>query len=291
MRVGVVGKGTQTPWDPLPGPLSARPRPFDDQRMNPPPTRDGRFPLDAPFGLDDPWVSRPAPPGRGASPTGNGGRAITLRRGGDVFCARAWAELLYVVVDLAPSIVFFLLAVTLLSVGAGLSILYVGLPILAFALLLARAGGHLQRVLAGVLLGALVPGPDPIRRRRPGPIGLLTCVLTDPGCWRAVGYQCLKVLLAPIAFGSAVGVYAAGLGGLSYGLWQRYLPAITETDGNSHRGLQWWPGYYVETWPRMLLLAVLGAGLLWIAPAVVRFFTTIDRVLIAVLLGSRGRPE
>ncbi|MET3803900.1 hypothetical protein ABIB25_000886 [Nakamurella sp. UYEF19] len=250
------------------------------------PTLDSQ-PLLPLYGLDDPWADGPA---SSTSSIGSGrGPDVTVRRGGGVFSARAWAELLYAVVDLAPSIAFFVLSVTLLSVGVGLSVVYVGLPLLALGLLVARAGGHLQRVLAGVLLGAPVPGPDPMRRRRPGPVGLLTGVLTDPGCWRAVGYHCLKILLAPISFGFAVGFYAAGLGGLSYGLWQRHLPVVTAADGSRHRGFEWWPGYFVETWPRMVLLAVVGALVLWMAPAVVRFFTTIDRVLVASLLGPRGR--
>ena len=41
---------------------------------------------------------------------------------------RSWAELLYTLVDLAPAIAFFVLIVTLLSVGLGLTIIYCRLP-------------------------------------------------------------------------------------------------------------------------------------------------------------------
>lgn len=227
----------------------------------------------------DPAGIKPGPPAFRAP--------VAVRASHGVFSVQAWAELLYAVLDLAPSIFFFVVTVTLISVGTGLTIIYVGLPLLALGLLVARAGGHLQRTMAGVLLQLPVPGPARIRLRKPTPIGALTSVLADPGCWRAVTYHCVKILLAPITFAFAVGFYAAGLGALSYGLWQRYLPYQSASDGSRHRGAQWWPDYFIDTWPRMLLLAGCGALILLAAPATVRFFTTIDRILIASLLGRR----
>jgi len=93
-------------------------------------------------------------------------------------------------------------------------------------------------------------------------------------------------LLTPITFSLAIGFYATGLGGLSYGLWQRYLPTETASDGTLHRGLQWWPDFFVDTWPRMLLLTGIGVLFLLMAQRVVRFFVSIDRVLIATLLSG-----
>jgi hypothetical protein len=223
---------------------------------------------------EQPWPGRPVP--------------VVTRRSGGIFSPRSWAELLYAVIDLVPTIVFFVLTVTFLAVGVGLAVIYIGVPLLALGLLIARVGGHLQRTLAAVLLGLPVSGPGPIRRRKPGPVGVLTAVLTDPGCWRAMSYHCLKILLAPFTFAFAIGFYAAGLGGLTYWIWQRYLPYQTASDGSRHRGMQWWPDYFVDTVPRMMLLAAIGLGVLLLAPKVVRFFTTIDRVLIASLLSAPG---
>ena len=225
------------------------------------------------------WFTEEAEPDRWQPP-------VVQHRDRGIFSAAAWCELIYAVIDLAPAITFFVLTVTLLSVGVGLAVIYVGLPLLAIGLLIARAGGHLQRLLAAVLLQLPVPGPERIRRGRPGPVGALTAVLTDPGCWRAVSYHCLKILLTPITFSLAIGFYATGLGGLSYGLWQRYLPTETASDGTLHRGLQWWPDFFVDTWPRMLLLTGMGVLFALMAPRVVRFFVSIDRVLIATLLSG-----
>lgn len=242
-------------------------------------------------GTEATWISDTLREHGSAAPWSEPPPLVVVRRGRGVFSRASWAELLYAVVDLVPAITFFVLTVTLLAVGVGLSIVYLGLPLLALGLLIARAGGHLQRALAAVLLGLPVAGPVPIRRRKPGPIGVLTAILSDPGCWRAVTYYCLKMVLAPITFAFALAFHAAGIGGATYWIWQRYLPPERAADGTVHRGMQWQPGYFVDTVPRMILLAVVGAGILTLAPRIVRFFTTIDRVLIASLLGGPGRER
>lgn len=197
---------------------------------------------------------------------------------------RAWAELVYAVIDLAPAIAFFVATITLLAVGAGLAVIYVGVPILALALLVARFGGLVQRALALALLDLPSTSPAWAPPRRPGPVAAIVAVLRDPAGWRAVAYFVIKIVLAPVTFTVAIAFYAAGLGAVSYPLWRPYLPAQQAADGTWHRGTQWWPGFFVDGWGSMAVLAALGAGVLWCAPRVVGFLTTIDRMLITTLL-------
>ncbi|MEP6560487.1 MAG: sensor domain-containing protein [Nakamurella sp.] len=200
---------------------------------------------------------------------------------------QTWAELAYAVLDLAPAIAFFVLIVTLLSAGVGLSVIYIGVPIVALALLVARLGGLIQRSLAVALLDMALPAPGWTVPRRPGPVSALGALLRDPAGWRAVGYFFIKIVLSPVTFGVAVGFYGYGLGALSYPLWRVWLPPQEASDGSWHRGLEWWPDGFLDTWPAMLLVPLLGLGVLWCAPRVVRFLITIDRVLIATLLSAR----
>ncbi len=201
---------------------------------------------------------------------------------------RCWAELLYAVVDLAPSIAFFVLIVTLLSVGIGLAIIYVGVLILALGLLAARFGGLVQRALALALLDLPTSTPAWTEPHRPGPISALAAVLRDPASWRAVAYFVIKIVLAPVTFGVAVGMYAYGLGAISYSLWRPFLPEVIASDGTLHRGEYLWPDFFVDGWLSMTVLAMLGLGALWCAPRVLSFLTTIDRVLIGNLLCARS---
>jgi hypothetical protein len=212
---------------------------------------------------------------------------IIGRRSDGLFSPASWAELLYAVVDLVPATIFFVLTITFVALGAGLGVVWVGVPLLALGLRIARAGGERQRRLASALLALSVSGPGPVRPSTSGPIGAMKGSLTDGGSWRAALYHCLKVVLAPVTFTVAVTFYAAGLGGISYGVWHGFLPVEAAPDGSLHRGMQWWPGYFVDTLPRMAVLGVVSLALLLAAPRVVRFFTTLDRVLIAGLLSER----
>ncbi len=198
--------------------------------------------------------------------------------------AQSWKELVYTLIDLFPSIVFFVLPVTFLAVGLGLSVIYLGVPMLALALLVARFGGMLQRALALALLDLPSTAPGWPPSRRSGPVGALVAVLRNPAGWRAVGYFVIKLVLAPVTFAVAVAGYAAGLGAISYPAWRTHLPEQMASDGSLHRGTQWWPDFFVDTWPRMAILAVLGSGVLWCAPRAVGFLTGIDRILIVTLL-------
>jgi len=202
--------------------------------------------------------------------------------------SRSWAQLLYAVIDLAPAIAFFVLIVTLLSVGIGLAIIYVGVLILAIGLLAARFGGLVQRALALGLLDLPTVSPAWAPPRRPGPISALAAVLRDPANWRAVAYFAIKIVLAPVTFGVAVGMYAYGLGAIGYSLWRPFLPEVMASDGTLHRGEQWWPDFFVDGWLSMTVLGLLGLGVLWCAPRVVNFLITIDRILIGSLLSARS---
>lgn len=201
---------------------------------------------------------------------------------------RSWAALVYVVIDFVLAIAFFVLVITLLAVGIGLAVIYVGVLVLVLALLIARFGGLVQRSAALALLDLPTEAPEWTRPRRGGPIAAIGAVLRDPAHWRAVAYWCIKIVLAPLTFSMAVAFYGYGLGALSYPVWRPYLPEQVAADGSVHRGAQWWPDFFIDTWPAMVVLGLLGLGVLWCAPRVVAFLTTIDRMLIVTLLARRA---
>lgn len=221
------------------------------------------------------WTATPDPP-----------RPVQLTRPprNGLRSPRSWAELLYAVLDLAPAIAFFVVIVTLMSVGLGLVIIYIGVPIMALALLVARLGGLVQRSLALALLDLPSTAPAWAQPHRPGPISALGAVFRDPAGWRAIAYFMIKIVLAPVTFGVAVGLYAYGVGALTYSLWRPFLPEVMASDGSLHRGDQLWPDFFIDGWASMTVLALIGAGVLWCAPRVVAFLTTVDRVLISSLL-------
>lgn len=212
---------------------------------------------------------------------------VTLRRRTGLTSPASWRELCYAVIDLVPAVALFCAIVTLLSAGAGLLVVYVGVPVLMAGLLLARLGGVVQVGLARSLLGLPVMLPGPPRRRAPGIAGLVRAVLTDGAAWRAVAYFLVKIGLAPVTFAVAVFMYAWGLGAVTYPVWRPFLPARSGIDGAWHRGAQLWSGQFVDTWPTMAIFAAIGLLVLLAAPHVVRWFLTIDRLLVTALLARR----
>lgn len=217
-------------------------------------------------------------------------RTVAVHRGSapSLLSAAAVGEFLYTMVDLGAAIFFFVGTITLLCVGAGLSVIWVGVPILAFGLVFARFGGAVQRTLARTLLDQPVIGPDSIRSLRPGLAGKFLGIFTDSASWRAVLYHCLKIVVAPFTFAVSLGFYAYGLGAITYPAWRWTLPAQQASDGSWHRGNQIWSGVFIDTVPRMLVQAVIGLAVLYLAPKVVRALTTVDRVLIGTLLAGRN---
>src|SRR5690625_3412760 len=70
-----------------------------------------------------------------------------------IFRSSTWGALLYALVDLPWTISAFTLIFTLMAVGGALTIIYVGIPILMFAVLLARGAARAQLGLGAGLLG------------------------------------------------------------------------------------------------------------------------------------------
>ncbi|MDF3301225.1 sensor histidine kinase [Streptomyces tropicalis] len=105
-----------------------------------------------------------------------------------------WKEIAYLLLALPVSLIGFVLVVTVLATGGGLTLTVVGLPLLAAGLLGARRLGALERALARSLLGVRIdePSPLPLRRAR-GAADRLWLVLRDPVAWRTALYEVVRL--------------------------------------------------------------------------------------------------
>jgi signal transduction histidine kinase len=206
------------------------------------------------------------------------------------FNRRTWNELLYALIGLPLAIFGFTWAVTAVSVGAGVAPTVFGLWFLATAILSQRWLGALDRNLLGSLLGEQIAAPRPVRTAR-GKFDWARTRLSDPVAWRAWAYEIIRFPLAITTFAFTVAFWAAGLGGITYRIWYRYLPALYDQYGHAHHGMILFynrttrHGYWVDTTPRIIGLAAAGVLLFWLTPWITRGFVNLHRALGRALLG------
>jgi hypothetical protein len=172
----------------------------------------------------------------------------------------------HLLADLPLGLATFSVALTLLSLSAGLAITLVGIPLLIVTLAGARLVGRFDRARAALLLGVHVPAPAPRRGFRGR--------LTDAAAWRALGYA---LLLGPV--GTVTGTLT--LTGWSTALAATAFPAYAWTlrDPALHLG-----AVTVDGLPAAVGSVACGLLLLAAMPAVTRLLAQLDAFLVRGLL-------
>ncbi|MCC5476904.1 sensor histidine kinase [Streptomyces sp. NPDC059680] len=108
--------------------------------------------------------------------------------------AHTWKEILHLLLNLPVTVFGFVYAITVLSVGGGLTITVIGLPLLALSLLGARQLGKLERARARRLLGVRVEEPTPLPLAKGGGLTQrLWMALKDPVGWRTLLYDLIRL--------------------------------------------------------------------------------------------------
>ncbi|MFK0063105.1 sensor histidine kinase [Streptomyces werraensis] len=197
---------------------------------------------------------------------------------------RAWRELAYVLLSLPISILMFTYAVTMVSLGAGLLVTFLGVPVLAAALAGCRGIGSVERARTRGLLGLDVGEPEPLRLKRQGFMGWVGAVLKSGTSWRALLYSVLQLPWAVLSFTVTVTVWSLGWSLLTYPLWFWVLPTYAGQDGIQLYGDEQRAIYLDNPFE---IAVTAGVGLLFTlaTPWIVRALTTVDRVMVHGLLG------
>ncbi|WNI17201.1 sensor histidine kinase [Actinacidiphila sp. ITFR-21] len=117
-----------------------------------------------------------------------------------MFDAVTWKEIAHLLVNLFTSIVGFVYVVTTLSLGAGLSVTVIGLPLLALGLVGCRGLGRLERARARALLGVRVDEPRPLRPGRMGFLPWVVASVKDPVAWRHALYSAIRLPWGVVTF-------------------------------------------------------------------------------------------
>ncbi|WP_328949983.1 sensor domain-containing protein [Streptomyces sp. NBC_00184] len=141
-----------------------------------------------------------------------------------------WKEIAHLLSNLPMAIAGFVYTVLMVSIGVGLAVTVIGLPLLALGLQGARLLGRAERGRARGLLGVRIEEPSPMARvrREDGFFAWLWSSLKDPVGWRSVLYSFIRLPWGVVTFAvTLVGLFV---------LWP-VLPYISRFLTNADRGM------------------------------------------------------
>lgn len=176
-----------------------------------------------------------------------------LRRFFGIFAdSRAWGAVLYLIFSLVTGIIYFIWAVTGISLSAGLLVLIIGLPFAGLFILSVRGIGLLEGLIVEALLGIRMPRRPLFYRKNMGWWQRFKHLVSDKHTWLSLVYMILQLPMGIISFTVLVTLIAVSLYGVALPILQLGfdLP-VSYVNGVS---------YYLVYW--MLPLAVIAGVLL-----------------------------
>ncbi|MFJ4514217.1 sensor histidine kinase [Streptomyces sp. NPDC088816] len=200
------------------------------------------------------------------------------------FEGRSRREFGYVLLNLPIGIMLFTYAVTMVSLGAGLLVTFLGVPVLAAALAGCRLFGVLERARARRLLGLEVAEPQPLRAAKPGVLAWTGALLKSGASWRALLYAILHFPWAVFSFTVSLVFWTLGWSLLTYPLWFWVFPMWAGQGGLQLYG-DGRHGVYLDNPFEITVTALVGLLFTLATPWIVRALTMVDRVLVYGLLG------
>ncbi|MFC9246679.1 sensor histidine kinase [Streptomyces sp. NPDC057136] len=199
------------------------------------------------------------------------------------FEARTWREFGYLMLSLPISAVLFSFAIAMTSLGIGLLITFLGIPVLAAGLAMCRGFGAMERTRARSLLNLDVADPAPVRGQKSGLMSWVGAVLKSGVSWRHLLYALLHFPWAVFAFSVSLTLWAYGWSALTYPLWHWVFPVYAGVDGiqlygdRGHR-------VYLDSPFELAVTSAVGLFLVVITPWIIRGLTSVDRVMVLGLL-------
>jgi hypothetical protein len=132
-------------------------------------------------------------------------------------------SLAYLLMNLPLGVLWFTVLVTLVAVGVSTAIVWVGVPIAAFAVLLWRGGARVERARVYALLGNYIDLPY---RSLPeaGQKQRWKARLRDAATWRDMAYLLLLLPLGILEFTLVVTFWSVSLALVALPVYYRYLP-------------------------------------------------------------------
>jgi signal transduction histidine kinase len=188
-------------------------------------------------------------------------------------------DTVYLVLALPMGILTFTFVVTGWSVGLGLLITFIGLPILMATVYASRWMAWIERRRAALVLG------EPIRGLYKPPASghffdRVRAMFSDPSTWKDLAWHLLLLPVGIADFVVAVTAWSASLSLITMPAWWWALPDNDPTD----LGL-----FQVDSWSNAVLACAIGVVAVPIAAALVRGTAAASGALSQIVLGPLRR--
>lgn len=224
-----------------------------------------------------------------AAPAPAPARPAALRVLTEPFAPRTWREAAYFLCSYLLGGLGLAYVLTAASVAPVLLIFVIGVPLLGVLVLGGRLFGRAQRGLVHALLDEEIPAPSPFRGK-PGFLPFVVSTLADGVGWRALAYQVLKAPFVVVGgYALIMWVAMATILATYPGWWALFEPTNVDAQGRVRQSGMQVGDWYVDTWPRALVVCVGGIVALLAAPWLLRLIVTVDRFLARLLLGRSAR--
>ncbi|MFL6231730.1 MAG: sensor domain-containing protein [Thermoanaerobaculia bacterium] len=198
---------------------------------------------------------------------------------GAPFRLRTYTNLLYLMLAFPLGLAYFIFLIVGLTTGFGLTIVWIGLPLLALTFAGSWAFAAFERQAAILLLGAdvppMLPPPSPAARtawQRAGDF------FSNPVTWKGMGFLLLKFPLGIVSFVAVVALLPlSGALLLAPLLWQMGVLNVADIDGVV---------FQVDSIGGAWVCAILGLAMLFLSLNLLNALAWVWRGTATVLLGS-----
>lgn len=188
-------------------------------------------------------------------------------------------NLIYLLLSLPIGILYFVVLITGFSLGAGLLITLIGIPILVAMIFVTYILGDLDRKMTSLLLGVNIAKPEARPSNDDSARAILVAQVKSLQFWKELGYLLLKMPLGVISFTIAIVLVTLSLGLIAAPFIVTYVPAAQ---------IQLWNGFEINTMQRAVMTAVVGLGLGAISVVLINGYA---KFMGAISVRALGRGE
>ena len=188
-------------------------------------------------------------------------------------------NLIYLLLSLPLGILYFVILITGFSLGAGLAITLIGIPILVAMIFVTYILGDLDRKMTSLLLGVNIAKPEARPANNDSARAILVAQLKSLQFWKELGYLLLKMPLGVISFTIAIVLVAVSLAFIVAPFILTYFPDAQ---------MMLWQGFEIDTMQRAVVTSVAGLLLGVVSVALINGYA---KLMGSISVWALGRAE